>query len=66
MPVRLGSPQYVGGLMDVVRNPIHATGVGLLLYGFESLSRRGTRSTPISHNLGDVWKRMKTWFGGQF
>jgi cell division protein FtsA len=65
-PVRLGSPQYVEGLMDVVRNPIHATGVGLLLYGYESLTRRNTRATPISHNLGDVWGRMKAWFGGQF
>src|SRR4030088_1144713 len=32
MPVRLGVPQYVSGLVDVVSNPIHATGVGLLLY----------------------------------
>jgi len=66
MPVRLGSPQYVDGLMDVIRNPIHATGVGLLLYGYENLTRRNTRTTPINHNLGDVWGRMKAWFGGQF
>ena len=66
MPVRLGSPQHVEGLMDVVRNPIHATGVGLLLYGFESISRRGRRPTPVSSNLGDVWQRMKAWFQGQF
>ena len=66
MPVRLGAPQYVEGLMDVVRNPIHATGVGLLLYGFESMSRRGRRSTPVSSNLGDVWERMKSWFQRQF
>jgi cell division protein FtsA len=66
MPVRLGSPQYVDGLLDVVRNPIHATGVGLLLYGYENLSRRGRRSTPINNSLGDVWERMKAWFGKQF
>ena len=66
MPVRLGSPQYVDGLMDVVRNPIHATGVGLLLYGYESLTRRDRRSTPIGGNLGDVWERMKAWFQGHF
>jgi len=66
MPVRLGSPQYVGGLMDIIRNPIHATGVGLLLYGKESLSRRGKRSTPIGGNLGAVWDRMKSWFQGEF
>jgi cell division protein FtsA len=33
MPVRLGVPQGISGLVDVVKNPIHATGVGLLLYG---------------------------------
>ena len=66
MPVRLGAPQYVEGLMDVVRNPIHATGVGLLLYGYENLSRRDRRSTPIGGGLGEVWERMKTWFQGRF
>ena len=34
-PVRLGLPQGVMGLVDVVRNPIHATSVGLLLFGHE-------------------------------
>ena len=66
MPVRLGSPAYVEGLMDVIRNPIHATGVGLLLYGFENISRRDRRSTPIGGSLGEVWDRMKSWFQGQF
>ena len=66
MPVRLGAPQYVGGLMDVIRNPIYATGVGLLLYGLESNSRRTSRGTPIRNNVSDVWDRMKAWFGGQF
>ena len=66
MPVRLGSPQYVDGLLDVVRNPIHATGVGLLLYGYKSMTRRGERTTPMSGTLVDVWSRMKSWFQGQF
>jgi cell division protein FtsA len=66
MPVRLGAPQYVEGLMDVIRNPIHATGVGLLLYGYEDLSRRDRRSTPIGGSMGAVWDRMKAWFQGHF
>ncbi|HEX5786918.1 MAG TPA: cell division protein FtsA [Woeseiaceae bacterium] len=66
MPVRLGSPQYVGGLKEVIRNPIHATGVGLLLYGHESLMRRGRRATPVSSSIGDVWNRMRGWFQQQF
>ncbi len=66
MPVRLGSPQYVGGLKEVIRNPIHATGVGLLLYGHESIMQRGRRSTPVTNSIGDVWGRMRSWFQKQF
>ena len=66
MPVRLGSPQYVSGLLDIVRNPIYATGVGLLLYGYENMSRRGRRSTLVAGSVVDMWDRMKTWLHGQF
>ncbi|MBP9837495.1 MAG: cell division protein FtsA, partial [Proteobacteria bacterium] len=33
MPVRIGYPTGVGGLVDVVNSPAFATGVGLVLYG---------------------------------
>ncbi len=65
MPVRLGAPQYVSGLADVVRNPIYSTGVGLLMFGQRNQSQRG-------QELGDargalvVWERMKSWFQGNF
>ena len=42
VPVRLGLPQGVSGLVDVVRNPIHSTGVGLLLFGREHVTRGRT------------------------
>src|SRR5476651_872136 len=35
MPVRIGQPQYHGGLSEVVRNPRYATAVGLLLLGLQ-------------------------------
>jgi cell division protein FtsA len=63
MPVRLGVPQYVEGLSDVVRNPIHATGVGLLLYGQEALQARA-EAAQSKLVLGGVFKRMKSWFQG--
>jgi len=64
MPVRLGVPQHLTGLVDVVRNPIHATGVGLLLYGRENLTR-GRRESPLG-GVRSVWERMKAWFQGNF
>ena len=33
LPVRRGLPRGVGGLVDVVKSPQYATGVGLVLYG---------------------------------
>ncbi|MHB8424217.1 MAG: cell division protein FtsA [Gammaproteobacteria bacterium] len=64
-PVRLGVPQYVTGLVDVVRNPIHATGVGLLLFGAQSLPRNGVERRSRMQ-VQDVWQRMKQWFQGSF
>jgi cell division protein FtsA len=61
MPVRLGVPQFVTGLSDVVRNPIHATGVGLALYG-----KGNTGRARIGGGIKDVWARMKSWFQGNF
>ena len=65
MPVRLGVPQFVTGLVEVVRNPIHATGVGLLLYGMENHAR-SKRRTPLSGGVSDVFQRMRAWFQGNF
>lgn len=65
MPVRLGVPQWVVGLSDVVRNPIHATGVGLLIYGKANLDRPAA-SSESGVGLRGVWTRMKAWFQGNF
>ncbi len=65
MPVRLGVPQWVAGLADVVRNPIHATGVGLLLYGKANLHRQQVAADSGAGFRG-VWERMKAWFQGNF
>jgi cell division protein FtsA len=64
MPVRLGIPQHITGLVDVVSNPIHSTGVGLLLYGRETYLR-GRRGEPLGQVKG-VWDRMRAWFQGNF
>jgi cell division protein FtsA len=65
VPVRLGVPQYVEGLVDVVRNPIHATGVGLLLYGKEAAEAQIVSSAAKVGVFGVV-DRMKAWFQGNF
>jgi len=66
MPVRAGAPQAVTGLSDVVRNPVYATGVGLLLFGNKNIQEGTTRNPRIDSGLGYVWDRMKSWFHGNF
>ncbi len=65
MPVRLGMPRYVSGLSDVVRNPIYATGVGLLLFG-EKHRSKGTINQLGGQGFSAVWQKMKSWFQGNF
>ena len=65
VPVRLGIPQGVTGLSDVVKNPIHATGVGLLQYARAQTIPSGD-SKRISPNVRNVFDRMKSWFQGSF
>jgi cell division protein FtsA len=64
-PVRLGVPQYVDGLSDVVRNPIHATGVGLLLYGRQA-SRAKAEASGRKIGISSVFDRMRAWVQGNF
>ncbi|HIF18141.1 MAG TPA: cell division protein FtsA [Cycloclasticus sp.] len=63
MPVRLGCPQYVSGLSEVVRNPIYATGVGLLLFGQQNSM---ANSGEVNSGFGAMWAKMKSWFQGNF
>jgi cell division protein FtsA len=63
--VRLGVPQNVSGLADVVRNPVYATGVGLLQFGSKHVPAGG-RSLHADGGFASVWERMKHWFQGHF
>ena len=64
-PVRLGVPQVVTGLVDVVRNPIYATGVGLLLFCHRNGGERSSEALSTG-GFKAVLERMKGWFQGNF
>ena len=65
MPVRLGLPQDVKGLSDVVHNPIYSTGVGLLHYGRKA-HKDGRRETSFNSQGSTLVGRIKMWFQGNF
>ena len=60
LPVRLGMPQGIQGLSDIVNNPIYSTGVGLLLYGLQQQqeNRHGAGKAAGNGWLG----RIRKWF----
>jgi cell division protein FtsA len=66
MPVRLGVPQHVTGLVDVVSNPIHATGVGLLLYAKSTFDQQRSAAPLLTGGMKNIVERMKNWFQGNF
>lgn len=64
-PVRIGTPQNIEGLTDIVRNPIYSTGVGLLQYGL-----RQQLGSEIKANRGQpatgFLSRAKAWVQNNF
>ncbi len=67
-PVRCGAPMHIGGLQDVVRSPMYATGVGLVLFGLsQRRADRGSRFRIRDESIfGRVKQRMRDWFYGEF
>tara|TARA_B110000238_G_scaffold74158_1_gene81615 strand:+ start:61 stop:1323 length:1263 start_codon:yes stop_codon:yes gene_type:complete len=65
MPVRIGVPRNIDGLLQVVENPRYSTGVGLLIMGKNDLQRnidKLGKGNSISHML----QKAKMWFQGNF
>jgi len=65
VPVRLGMPKYLGGLSEVVKNPIYSTGVGLVQFGHSNQNSQRKTVAKESRTRA-VWQRIKHWFQGNF
>ena len=65
MPVRLGAPQNIRGLSDIVNNPIYSTGVGLLIYAMKQ--QGSSRSVSSSKEpQGSIFSKIKKIFQSNF
>jgi cell division protein FtsA len=65
MPVRVGYPQAVQGLTDIVRNPIYSTSVGLLQYGSDHLGQEGSPAAG-GGSVESLWGRARSWLQSNF
>ncbi len=60
-PTRLGKPRGISGLVDVVNNPMYATGVGLVIYGAKNTPEKKFRIRD-KNIFNSLINRMKKWF----
>jgi cell division protein FtsA len=60
VPVRRGVPRGIGGLVDVVKSPVYATGVGLVVYGARHQDRSMFRIRD-ENVFKKVKRRMGQW-----
>jgi len=63
MPVRIGMPTEVNGLVDIVRNPTYSTAVGLLLYGMRQTQER--EGNVVREPGITLFDRVKSIFKGE-
>ena len=66
LPVKIGIPKKIGGLTDIVQDPIYATGVGLILYGFEKKNQVLIKRTRGVGVFDALKKRFEDWFAKYF
>lgn len=66
MPVRHGFAQQVAGLAEATTNPSLATGVGLLLFGYQQQYEGGSSMPLLADSNKGMWMRMREWFQGNF
>lgn len=66
MPVRKGCAQYMPGFAEASENPSFATGVGLLLHGYQQQYESTYLVPAMNDKTQSMWCRMKEWFQGNF
>ena len=68
LPVRVGYPLPVGGLVEEYRSPAFATAVGLVLEGYDRALKAGLKVSSAAPGPGgpSVWEKLKEWFEKEF
>ena len=61
-PARVGYPQGMSGLVEIVNKPMYATAVGLVLYGAKSGKKTKKFRIRDTNIFNRVMSRMKRWF----
>lgn len=66
MPVRVGVPMSVGGLVEEYRSPAYATAVGLVLEGAERQAESGVEPRSREKGSAPLFGRLADWLRKEF
>ena len=61
MPVRLGVPLHLSGLVDVVASPMYSTAVGLVLHGLKQQGAKTRTTETMMRPIGKVGRQVVEW-----
>lgn len=63
LPVRCGVPTGIGGMVELVNDPMYATGVGLLQFAVKQPHYGRFNKFTDEHLFSKIYHRMRNWFG---
>ncbi len=68
IPVRRGVPSRVGGLTEIIKSPMYATAVGLVLYGYDQYKGKlmGLKNEDLSESIAQAARQLKGFIGKFF
>jgi cell division protein FtsA len=66
LPVRIGAPLSMGGLVEEYRNPVYATAVGLVLEGFEREGMETEKTVETREKGTPFLGKITDWFKKEF
>ena len=62
LPVRVGAPDNVAGIVDILRDPAYATSVGLLLWGSRYEGKKQWQGGFFGNTLNKLATRLRSLF----
>ncbi len=66
VPARIGYPKDVKGISDIVKQPMYATAMGLVLYGAKESGKKRKFRIRDSNIFVRIMNTMKKWFSEVF
>ena len=64
LPVQVGFPLELEGIIDEVEDPAFATAIGLVLWSIDNQIKSGSRGIPLPGKIGTTVDRARHWFRG--